>query len=93
MVRSESGLLSSDMTAVCGTCCETIWLYPRPNGDKVALDDGLGLGPFLIAGGNVYELPGARGYRRHADSCTGSCKSAEGSLLTSHVTDDDFLWP
>jgi hypothetical protein len=92
MVDPTDSLLSDEMSGVCGNCCETTWAYPQPNGTLVQLDNALG-GPYLIAGGKAYEVGGARGYRRHADSCTGSCRSAEGSPLTSHVTDDDFLWP
>jgi hypothetical protein len=91
VTRRSSSLLSDDMTAVCGNCCETTWLYPRPNGERVALDDGLGLGPIIIVEGKAYEVTGACGYRRHAESCTGSCRSTEGS--SNRVADDDFLWP
>jgi hypothetical protein len=93
MVNSESSLLADDMMAVCGNCCETTWLCPRPNGEKVALDDGIGLGPIIIVEGKAYEVAGARGYRRHADRCTRNCKSAELPPPTSYVTGDDFLWP
>jgi hypothetical protein len=92
MDNSEGSLLSSEMLGVCGNCCQATWLYPRPNGALVQLDNVLG-GPFVILEDKAHEVGGAGGYRRHSDSCTGTCKSASALSLTSYVSDDDFLWP
>jgi hypothetical protein len=92
MVDPRDSLLSDEMSGVCGNCCEITWAYPQPNGTLVRLDNVLG-GPFVIFDDKAYEVGGVRGYRRHSESCTGSCRSAGGLLPTNHVSCEEFLWP
>ena len=92
MVNSERSRLSDEFLGVCGNCCERTWAYPQPNGTLVRLDNILG-GPFVIFKDKAYEVGGVRGYRRHSDSCTGKCPSAEGVAVTNRVSCDEFLWP
>jgi hypothetical protein len=79
------------MLGSCGNCCAATWLYPRPNGALVQLDNVLG-GPFVIFEDKVYEVGGVGGYRRHSDSCAGTCKSASALSPAGQVIEDDFLW-
>jgi hypothetical protein len=91
MVNREDRCFSDEMMGVCGNCCQTTWAYPQPNGTLVQLDNIVG-GPFVIFEDKAYEVGGISGYRRHSDSCTGSCRSASALPFTSEVSDDDFLW-
>jgi hypothetical protein len=88
MIHKQTDLVSDHVKVLCGHCGEAIWSYSTPNGKSVALDDGVGLGPYVIIGTKAYKGGPTDGYRGHFDHC-----EPFAAFRDSRVSADEFLWP
>lgn len=89
MTKPPTKPLEDHAKTRCRLCGATVWLYKKPLGGYVALENAPGV--WVIDGHNrAYEGFDPVGFRSHWDHCP------KNPILTSVaplISESDFLWP